>query len=73
MSSVLQKDETSTAAKLMDPIVRERASLSGPSSPMHVVQQHPLEAISCSTIGPLPVGTTNAEKFSLYAYTSASQ
>ncbi|XP_023711296.1 uncharacterized protein LOC111866515 isoform X3 [Cryptotermes secundus] len=48
------KDETSTAAKLMDPIVRERASLSGPSSPMHVVQQHPLEAISCSTIGSLP-------------------
>lgn len=58
----MQRDETTTAAKLMDSIVRERASLSGPSSPMHIVQQHPLAAISSTTINPLPVRTTKLDK-----------
>ncbi|KAJ9584589.1 hypothetical protein L9F63_021059, partial [Diploptera punctata] len=40
------RDETATVSKLVDPIVRERASLSGPSSPMHVLQQHPLTYIA---------------------------
>ncbi|PSN52020.1 hypothetical protein C0J52_04514, partial [Blattella germanica] len=41
-----RRDETATVAKLVDPSVRERASLSGPSSPMHVLQQHPLAGIA---------------------------
>ncbi|XP_069693417.1 uncharacterized protein Wnk isoform X2 [Periplaneta americana] len=48
------RDETATAAKLIDPMVRERASLSGPSSPMHVIHQHPLSAITSSPISALP-------------------
>lgn len=62
MSSILQRDETTTAAKLMDPIEGERTSLSGPSSPMHIVQQHPLAAVSSTTVNPLPVRTTNVDK-----------
>lgn len=62
MSSILQRDETATAAKLIDPIEGERASFSGPSSPMHIVQQHPLSAVSSTTVNPLPVRTTNVDK-----------
>jgi len=36
--------------------------LSGPSSPMHIVQQHPLAAVSSTTVNPLPVRTTNVDK-----------
>jgi len=67
---ILQRDETATAAKLVDSIVKERASLSGPSSPMHVIQQHPLAAISSTTVSPLPVWTADVDKLHVYVDTS---
>jgi hypothetical protein len=70
MSSILQRDETTTAAKLMDPILGERASLSGPSSPMHIVQQHPLTAVPSTTVNALPVRSTNIDKCCVQSVTA---
>ncbi|GLH05066.1 Nuclear receptor-binding protein homolog [Gryllus bimaculatus] len=41
-----RRDETATASKLAETLDKKRASLSGPSSPMHVLHQHPLSGIT---------------------------
>ncbi|XP_063236077.1 uncharacterized protein LOC134538582 [Bacillus rossius redtenbacheri] len=44
------RDETATVSKLIDPGERERVSVSGPSSPMHVFTQHPLAGIPAPAV-----------------------